>query len=143
MSIYAVPPDQVPVVWNEVAPYLKQALEYSHGWWSVPAVYLRLLRKDAQLFVGTGEDPRKIVGIMVTEVTVNDDEDRTSLNVFALAADDLAPFLEEGHNILESWAQEIGANQLTMTGRPGWQGPLKGHGWSVTGVQMRKEMNHA
>jgi hypothetical protein len=142
VRIRPVIPEFIDAVWPDALPYLEKALEHSNGWWTSSAILRRVMGHDMQMYVGTPADSTEIIGVMVTQILVSD-EGRKALNIVALSAEAFEPFVEAGHEMLNAWGNALGADRLLMTGRPGWKGLLKNHGWEMLGVQMMKECRNA
>ena len=102
------------------ADQVDEALELSGDPHGLHHVLLEILMDRAQLWDNDG-------GMIVT--TVCDDSTGTTVS-FWIAAGDLDSVLELSDEVCE-WARSIGAIQVVMTGRRGWERVLASRGWEA------------
>ena len=57
-----------------------------------------------------------------------------------LAGDDLATWILEAQRALETWARELGATQIVIEGRKGWERVLRPYGFESTRIQAVKRL---
>jgi hypothetical protein len=57
-----------------------------------------------------------------------------------LAGDNMQSWLWDSHRALETWARELGAEQIVIEGRSGWGRVLRALGYETKRVQAVKRL---
>lgn len=109
-------------------PWIEAALEYSGGTHFFEDVVDGLAKGTLQLW------PAKRACI-VTEIVVY--PRKRVVNVF-LGGGELEQIMDMHADVIE-WAKSQNCTALTMSGRFGWQKPLKAHGWTRQHASYKKE----
>tara|TARA_B100000575_G_C23143794_1_gene666969 strand:- start:1635 stop:2006 length:372 start_codon:yes stop_codon:yes gene_type:complete len=110
-------------------PWIEAALEYSGGTHTFDDVKENIIKGIMQLW----PSPR---GCIVTEIVIY--PRKRVLNVF-LAGGELDQILDMDSDV-KAWAKAQGCVEARMSGRVGWQKPLKSLGWKPLFNVMGKEL---
>ena len=110
--------------------WIEDALEYSHGTFTIESVFEDYINGHLQLWPGEKS-------VIVTQIV--DYPGKKVLHMF-LAGGDIEE-LEILHTSVEEYAKSVGCGALTLTGRPGWaKSFLRERDYIVKEIQMYKEL---
>jgi hypothetical protein len=120
---------------NDWLPILQRAIDDADGRWSADQLLADVEAGKVLVWIVTRDE--KIVGVFTVRVI----ESRvTWVLVEDLAGDDLASWILEAHRALETWAREMGATQIVIEGRKGWERVLRPYGYESTRIQAVKRL---
>ena len=106
--------DQIPHVWDEVAPLIKKALDRGSNY-TLQDIHLGLCISDMQLWTWVSE---KIDAAMVTSIQSRDDE--TWCLLLTMGGKNMDEW-KDCLPIVEKWAKDNGCTELRIYGRSGWK----------------------
>ena len=106
--------DQIPHVWDEVAPLIKKALDRGSNY-TLQDIRLGLCISDMQLWTWVSE---KIDAAMVTSIQSRDDE--TWCLLLTMGGKNMDEW-KDCLPIVEKWAKDNGCTELRIYGRSGWK----------------------
>lgn len=109
--------DDVPYVWEEVAPLLQKAVKRSEGELSTDDVLEHIQNQTFQLWVAIVEE--KIIMAMVTQFI--DYPRKRVLRVLSIGGENFSVLHEKFNPMVESFALENGCTSLELWGRKGWK----------------------
>ena len=116
-------------------PILQKAIDDADGRWSAEQLLADVEAGHILVWVVSRET--KIVGVFTVRVI----QSRvTWVLVEDLAGEDIHSWLLEGHHALETWARELGAKQILIEGRRGWEKVLRPLGYETRRVQAVKHL---
>ena len=111
--------------------WIEDAIEYSHGAFTIESVFEDLLHGGAQLWPTEN-------AVAITQIV--DYPGKKVMHIF-LAAGDLQE-LEALHYPIEEYARSVGCKGMSLTGRPGWaKSFLRNRDYVIREVQMYKNLD--
>ena len=117
-------------------PILQRAIDDADGRWSAEQLLADV--EVGKVLVWIVSRDEKIVGVFT--VRVIESAVRWIL-VEDCAGDDLASWILEALHALETWAREMGATQIVLEGRRGWERVLRPYGFNPTRTVCVKELH--
>lgn len=136
LSVYGIFSYNIDDVWHKVENYLKDAIKYSDGKFTIRKLHDLLIAKHMQLWVAA-DKKNNIKACAVTEI-VDYPAKRVLLIVFAAGIG-----LEEWiHHIevLQNFAAYHDCEAVEIYGRAGWEKVLKKYGYSKTHSVFRLQL---
>ena len=121
-------------IWREVSPFLKDALAFNPGDFSLRHIIDKLLLRDMQLWVYRPKG--EVIAAAVTEITEYSLRRVLNLVLFGGALKRCRSLEPD----LIAWARARGCNRLELKGRRGWVRKLKDTGWQEVATVVRKEI---
>lgn len=116
-------------------PTLRRALEYSDGRWTEDELLEDV--EAGRLMVWTITKQDRVVGVFTTRVMKGK---VLWVLVEDLAGENMQEWLWDGHRALETWARELGAEQIVLEGRNGWGRALRSLGYETRRIQAVKRL---
>ena len=116
-------------------PILQRAVDDADGRWTSEQLLADV--ESGRVLVWMVPHGTKIVGVFTTRVV--ESAVRWCL-VEDCAGDDLASWILEALRALETWAREIGAAQIVLEGRRGWERVLRPYGFNPTRTVCVKDL---
>lgn len=120
-ELVGIPRSEVAGVWPRVRPFIERALAESQGEYTPEDILKAIERKDMQLWQGKG-----YVG--VTQIIIYPSGLKV-VDILLTAGENLYEWLDSSNETIYRWAKHIGADQVRVMGRPGWQKMLKHIGY--------------
>ena len=118
-------------------PVLQRAVDDADGRWSTEELLNDVA--DGRLMVWIVSRETKVLGVFTTRVI----ESRVRwVMVEDLAGDDLHEWIYEAHHALDVWAREMGATQIVLEGRKGWERVLRPLGYESTRIQAVRRLEN-
>lgn len=133
-SVYGVLSTDIDLVWEQCVPYLKRALEYSDGKYSLESIKKGLESRSMQLWIYMKGD---IKACMVTQI-VNYPIKKVCLIMF-LGGSLMHEWLRF-MTMIEEWSRSNKCDAMEIYGRPGWAKVL---GWEQIHVVIRKNLHES
>jgi hypothetical protein len=118
-------------------PVLQRAIDDADGRWTAEQVLSDVA--DGRLIVWIVSRETKVVGVFTTRIV---ESAIRYVAVEDLAGEDMESWLWEAHRALETWARELGAQQITFDGRRGWQRVLQSLGYETKRIQGVKRLEN-
>lgn len=137
LTVTAVPPAVVDVVWPDVAPMLEKAIATADGRYSLESVYNEFVSGALALWVVL-DDARPIAALTTRVV---DFPCKRVLSVDWIAGSRMAEWLPQTNAIFRDYAKSYGCRQIEGRGRKGWLRELTKHGWELDYMAYRMELN--
>ena len=116
----------IPILWEQVAPMIQNALDHSEGEYELQDIYSLLMYHKMQLWVVANET--EIQACMVTEFRAFP---RKKVCYIVLASGESVTDWTHCFGDIEQWAFEEGAELLQAYGRPGWKKLAHERGYHV------------
>jgi len=135
VDISGIAKDNIPIVWEDVAPLVEEGLEYSEGGFGVDDIYSLLLQGKQQLWLAT--EGREVRGCAVTEL-VNYPQ-RMACLIVLVAGIEFEKWSAMA-DLIEYWAGERGAQFMLAYGRKGWQKRMHSFGYTTQSVVYTKSL---
>ena len=129
-------PDDVPYVWEDVAPMLAQAAEHSEGELEPEDFIEPLSTGEMQLWVAY-EDNERINATMITQFIQY--PQKKILRIISLAGENFAE-IKDFQSIIEGFAIKYGCIAIELWGRKGWKKLLPD--WKDSYTVYTKELQH-
>lgn len=117
MDIFAIPRDALGFIFPAVGPHLLRGLSGAPDQ-TIEGVIDALVDGSATLWAVIDDD--KIKGAFLTSI-VEDEDDRTAVDVYALGGDELAKWGEMLSDTMAAFAKHNGASRVIFMGRKGLQ----------------------
>ena len=114
---------------NKCKKLIEQALEYANGTHTTDDIFRGIEKKQFQLW-----DAEK--SCLITEIL--EYPQKKVCHVF-LGAGDLEEIMGMHESVI-TWAKACGCTELTVSGRAGWQKPLKKENWKHAYTTLYKEI---
>ena len=119
-KIALVSPDDVDVVWENIAPHIRQVINKSEGEATIDDYYEHIANAAMQLWVAI--EDKDILACMVTQIAPY--PSKRVLRIIALGGVDMERWIDFLPDI-EHWAMGMGCTSLEAWGRKGWLKVLK------------------
>src|SRR5258708_6763237 len=124
MKLLQIPPEVTDQVWGAVEPYLRRAVEFSHGTHSVESARLRAKTNHAQpLAIIEDENPHTVVAAGLTSI-VDYPTGARALMIELLGGENMKIWLDLKSD-LEDWARQNACTLSYCWARKGWVRHLK------------------
>ncbi len=124
IRLYGVLHNSIDLVWNEIEPYLNDALSYGQGEHTKQEIYNALCGRDMQLWVAYNDSG--CLAMCITQIHYFPRCKRLSL-LYA-GGEEMETWVHHWHTIKE-WAKEQGCTKCRFYGRDGWQKKFKCFGF--------------
>ena len=128
--LHGIKSENLPIVWEDVKPFIEEALTLDDGRWTIESIYKSIQEKDRQLWVSLDMGV-KAVGI--TEII--NYPGKKVCNIFLGSGD--MNYMVPHMNEIKAWAKSQGCTTIEIHGREGWQ---RIFGWKRAGVILRQEI---
>jgi len=116
----------IPLLWEQVAPLIEQALEYAEGEYLVQDIHKLLMYGKMQLWIAADTD---LQGIVVTEFITF--PQKTVGHMVLIAGENLDNW-DHVFDLIEKWMYEEGADLVRAYARPGFTTRAIAHGYDFT-----------
>lgn len=120
IELIGVQAEQLPLVWEQVAPLLEKVFAHSNGEHTLETIYPLLANRDAQLWIGCDKE---IVHAGLTQV-ITFKTGKQIVEIFFLGGERMDEWLPH-IDIIEKWAKQIGCSEVRISGRKGWEKVMK------------------
>lgn len=117
------------ITWQQAAPLLQRALDDAGNTHTPADVRAAIEADEAQLWIGEHSAG-------VTEVLTYP---RCKVLHIWLVAGELNE-IARAREALDGFARMAGCKRVSLTGRPGWQRALRGHGYTISGVNLARDL---
>jgi len=117
--IIQVPEKDLHIIWNEVEPLIKKALDDCY---TTDDILQGLIKNSFQLFISWNN---KVESAVVTEVAQY--PQKKILRYFLAGGNNLNNWLEPIQETIEKFAKHNNCNSIEVAGRKGWARKLKGY----------------
>ena len=117
--IIQVPEKDLHIIWNEVEPLIKKALDDRY---TTDDILQGLIKNSFQLFISWNN---KVESAVVTEVAQY--PRKKILRYFLAGGNNLNNWLEPIQETIEKFAKHNNCNSIEVAGRKGWARKLKGY----------------
>jgi len=126
MTASLVPAEEVPFIWDEVAPHLEKAVKASRGKYEMSDALELVLFGQGHLWIGYDDETKQIDTAAITHFL----EYPRKKVLFCLFVGSKAgtSCKDEMIAILKDWAHDNGCSTMEGIGRPGWSKYLKHYG---------------
>lgn len=121
---------------NQWLPVLQRAVDDADGRWSTEELLNDVA--DGRLMVWIVKSGEKVRGVFTTRFLKSH---VYWISVEDCAGDDLASWIFEALHALETWAREMGASQILLEGRRGWERVLRPYGFNPTRTVCVKDLH--
>lgn len=124
-QVRGVPHQIVEHMWKFAEPYVKRALDHTHGEISHLDILSRCLNRDIQLWMIY--DGQRIVGAGTTEIVMY--PQMKVCRIITLAGAEFDGWMHFAHDIIEAWARDQGCDAMEAYTRKGFVPKLHGIGY--------------
>ena len=116
-------------------PIIGRAVSDADGRWSEDQLLADVQNGRLLVWIITHDD--RITAVFTTRVI----ESRVRwILIEDCAGDDLASWIMPALNAVETWARELGATQIVIEGRKGWERTLRPYGYESKRIQAVKRL---
>lgn len=137
-TISQVPREEVPHIWETVAPMIERAIEYNQNRHDIVDVFADILQRTLTLWVAMDDDA-EIIGCAVIRIY---EAPLSRIMVFEyLAGDNVDTWLDEGATTLNDYAFNQKCDWMECRGRFGWVPRLKKYGWESKAVFFERKVS--
>ena len=140
MIISAVPYPYVEDVWPKVSSMLKDAVDTSHGKFSIESVRQAIDHQEIALWVVLEEGNDAVVASFTTRIAVY--PECRVLTMDWVGGERMSEWMEDMLDVMEGYAKHHKCTQMQGMGRPGWARALKHLGWELESSVYRKDLSH-
>lgn len=134
--VRGVPAQAVQQFWPLALPYIKRALEHTHGEVLPADLLARCLERDIQLWLISRE--KRIFGAATTEIVVY--PQRKHCRIITIAGSDFDSWSGNAADQIEEWAREQGCDGMEAFVRKGFVGKLQQLGYRHKQSVVIKEL---
>ena len=135
MKANIVQPEDIPYIWDQVAPLLDRVREHTEGELETDDFLEPLTHGNMQLWIAT--EDKDIHAVMVTQFVIY--PQKNILRIISLAGDDFEK-IRNFQEIIEGFAIKNECTALEMWGRKGWKKLLPD--WRDTYIVYTKDLKH-
>ena len=137
VKIIPIPPQEVPAVFPSIKELVLRSLEYAHGNLNVDDVYSHLISSQTVLWLVTDEK-FNIQSFIITDVQQY--PRRKVIRILLSAGKEMESWKKEATEAFIVWAKHIGASQIEVIGRKGWEKALNNLDYKFGHVVLVKEI---
>ena len=135
MKANIVQPEDIPYIWDQVAPLLDRVREHTEGELETDDYLGELSDGNMQLWIAT--ENNGLHSIMVTQIAVY--PQKKVLNIISMAGSEFSR-LYEFNDMVESFAIKTGCSGMELWGRKGWKKLLPD--WESNYIVYTKDLKH-
>lgn len=135
--VRGVPVAALPNFWPLALPYIKRALEHTHGELTPDDLLERCLTRDIQLWLISRE--KRIFGAATTEIVVY--PQRKHCRIITIAGSDFESWGADAATQIEAWAHEQGCDGMEAFVRRGFVPKLQAMGYRHRQSVVVKEIS--
>ena len=135
MKAHIVQPEDIPYIWDQVAPLLDRVREHTEGELETDDYLGELSDGNMQLWIAT--ENNGLHSIMVTQIAVY--PQKKVLKIISMAGSEFSR-LYEFNDMVESFAIKTGCSGMELWGRKGWKKLLPD--WESNYIVFTKELKH-
>ena len=135
MKAHIVQPEDVPYIWDQVAPLLDRVREHTEGELETDDYLGELSDGNMQLWIAT--ENNGLHSIMVTQIAVY--PQKKVLKIISMAGSEFSR-LYEFNDMVESFAIKTGCSGMELWGRKGWKKLLPD--WESNYIVYTKDLKH-
>ena len=136
MKAHIVQPEDVPYIWDQVAPLLDRVREHTEGALETDDYLGELSDGNMQLWIAT--ENNGLHSIMVTQIAVY--PQKKVLKIISMAGSEFSR-LYEFNDMVESFAIKTGCSGMELWGRKGWKKLLPD--WESNYIVYTKYLKHS
>lgn len=137
IQIALPPPEIVLQHWDDVAPFLQRAVDYSNGELSVDILKQRVAERD--VVVATVFDDGKLISVISFD-TLNFETGMKALNIQCAGGERIDEWYEDIEKIANELAKKNGCSHVYIIGREGWMRKMKHLGYKTVHTVIAKEV---
>jgi len=130
-----VQPEDIPYIWDQVAPLLDRVREHTEGELETDDYLGELSDGNMQLWIAT--ENNGLHSIMVTQIAVY--PQKKVLKIISMAGSEFSR-LYEFNDMVESFAIKTGCSGMELWGRKGWKKLLPD--WESNYIVYTKDLKH-
>ena len=134
MKAHLLSPDDVPYIWDQVAPLLATVTQHTEGEMEPDDFLEALTYGDMQLWIAAEKEDLHMV--MVTQIIPY--PQKKVLRVIAIAGTGFKELHEKFNATIESFAIQAGCSAMELWGRKGWKKLLPD--WKDTYIVFTKDL---
>ncbi len=134
MKALVINPENIPVIWNDVAPLLDRVTEHNEGQFEANDYLEPLTSKVMQLWIAVEGD--YLHTVMITKII--EYPNKRDLRVIAIAGSELKTLHSKFNDMIESFALREGCSSMELWGRKGWKKMLPD--WKDSYTVFTKEL---
>lgn len=131
-----VPPELLNKFWPEVERLLLETRDLWARKCDAIDIYNWVLQESMHLWISATKDELLGAALLIVE----DFPKLRQVRVFWASGFDTKEYLEQGIMMMEYWADSIGAEEVEVEGRIGWERRLKKLGYLKKGVVLQKDV---
>jgi hypothetical protein len=136
-TIGMVPRDEIQNVWPVVSPMIEKAVEFAANRADMIDIFTEVLQRRLVMWAAFNDD-KEIIGCALTRLVAYP---MSRILVFEyLAGDDVDTWLDEGADVLNSYAFDQKCEWMECRGRFGWVPRLKKYGWEAKAVFFERRV---
>lgn len=136
MIVSAIPVEYVRVVWPDVEPMLRAAVDTVEDKYTTEAILRDVLAGNLGLWVAMEDD--KIIAAFTTRIVVY--PKRRALAIDWVGGTKMKEWLPEALEMLGQYAADHDCKHIESIGRFGWERVLQRHGWHKEYAAYRVEV---
>lgn len=126
-----IPHSEIDKYWEYVVPEIRRALEHNQGDHDELAIYCGIQQRDMQLWIGSQYT-------LVTEL-IRYPTGKLVCDLLLLAGENADNWLDD-IELIDQWCQEVGADEIRVSGRVGWKRKLKPYGFEHAYTVLAREV---
>ena len=134
MKALLINPENIPVIWDDVAPLLDRVTEHNEGQFEANDYLEPLTSKIMQLWIAVEED--YLHTVMITKII--EYPNKRVLRVIAIAGSEFKTLHSKFNDMIESFALREGCSSMELWGRKGWKKMLPD--WKDSYTVFTKEL---
>ena len=135
MKANIVQPEDIPYIWDQVAPLLDRVREHTEGELETDDYLGELSDGNMQLWIAT--ENNGLHSIRVTQIAVY--PQKKVLKIISMAGSEFSR-LYEFNDMVESFATKTGCSSMELWGRKGWKKLLPD--WKSNYIVFTKDLKH-
>jgi len=137
LTIGAIRPEMIKIIWPVVVGMIKLAIEESNEEISIDNIYHRLIDKD-MILVTVAEDGEVIAAMTLERIVFN--TGKTVLHLCTIGGDGYKKWWPLIDKVIDELAAEHDCEEIYIIGRPGWKRLLKDRGFNLVHTTLSRKV---
>lgn len=138
IQISAVPASEIGVVWADVEPMLRKAIDSSGGYYNTAVILDGIFQQRLGLWVILDE----LTPIAALTTRIDKMPNATVLVMDWIGGTRMREWLPLAQKTFEQYARDNGCTELHGYGRKGWDRFLKVHGWKPAHIVYKMDLTN-
>lgn len=133
----AIPAPMIPILWDDIEPFLLMALEHSNGELDIDILRERIMSQEMLVvLVNVGD----VIKAALTVEIRNFDTGKNTMILTTGGGTDMHLWIDEFSQLADDLARDKNCDEIYIIGRPGWKKVLKDYGFGVCHTVLSRKV---